>query len=103
MAIETLPVDLGDSVTLTMTFSVGGVNTDPTTVSLELKTPAGSTTTYTYAGAQITKTATGIYTKTLGASILSTAGRWYYSWIGTGSAEGAEQGKIIVSARSSAT
>lgn len=102
MAIETLTIDLGDAAVLGMTFSVAGTNTDPTAVSLELKSPAGAVTTYTYAATQITKSATGIYTKTLDSSILNAAGTWNYSWIGTGSAAGAEQGKVVVVARASA-
>jgi hypothetical protein len=69
--------------TLTNTFTVGGVPTDPTTVSLTITDPAGTATTYTYAAAQITKTSTGAYTKDIPCT---TAGAWTYTWTGTGAA-----------------
>lgn len=79
--------------TLTNTFSVSGVNTDPTTVSLTITTPAGVATTYTYAAAEITKTATGIYTKDIACS---EAGVWLYLWVGTGTASDAVAGTWTV-------
>lgn len=69
--------------TLTNTFTVNGVATDPTTVSLVVTDPTGVSLTYTYAGAQITKSSTGKYTKDIQCSV---AGEWSYQWIGTGSA-----------------
>jgi hypothetical protein len=69
--------------TLGNTFSVSGTATDPTTVSLAVTDPTGTTTTYTYAGATITKTATGVYTKDIACS---TAGTWTAVWTGTGTA-----------------
>ena len=102
MTIAALEIDLGDAVVLTETFTVSSVATDPTTVSLEVKSPAGTVTTYTYAGAQIARTSAGVYTKTLGAAILNAAGAWHYSWIGTGTAEGVDQGVIGVIGRNSA-
>jgi hypothetical protein len=69
--------------TLTNSFYVASVLTDPTTVSLIVTTPAGVATTYTYAGATITKTSTGIYTKDVACS---EDGLWSYEWVGTGTA-----------------
>jgi hypothetical protein len=69
--------------TLTNTFSVSGTATDPTTVSLTITTPSGTATTYTYALGQITKTATGVYTKDVACS---EDGLWIYVWTGTGTA-----------------
>jgi len=100
--IDTLTIDLGDGAKLDMTFSVDDVDTDPATITIELKSPSNAVTTYTFAASQITKIATGQYRKILGASILNAAGQWRYSWIGTGTAEGAEQGLIVVNARASA-
>lgn len=84
---------LGDTVTLTNTFAVSGTATDPTTVSLVVTDPAGTATTYTYAGATITKTATGVYTKNVTAS---TAGMWSYAWTGTGTAADVSSGSFTV-------
>ena len=68
--------------TLSNTFSVAGVATDPTAVSLAVTDPTGTTTPYTYP-ATITKTATGAYTKDVACSI---AGTWTAVWTGTGTA-----------------
>jgi hypothetical protein len=75
--------------TLTNTFSVTGVPTDPTTVSLAITDPTGTTTTYTYAASQITRSATGVYTKDI---TCSTAGQWTYTWTGTGTAADVQSG-----------
>lgn len=72
--------DIGDTPTITGNFSVSGVSTDPTTVTLSVTDPLGVTTTYT--GAQIAKTSTGNYTKDIP---VNTAGEWVAVWSGTGS------------------
>lgn len=69
--------------TLTNTFQVNSVATDPTTISLAVTTPAGTTTTYTYAAAEITRTGTGVYTKDIACS---EDGTWMAVWTGTGTA-----------------
>lgn len=84
---------VGDTVTLTNTFKVSGTATDPSTVSLVVTDPAGTATTYTYAGATITKSSTGVYTKNITAS---TAGLWAYTWTGTGTAADVESGSFEV-------
>lgn len=86
---------VGDTVTLTNTFAVAGTNTDPTAVSLVVTDPSGNADTYTYAGATITKTATGIYTKNITAD---EAGRWSYKWTGTGTAADVADGTFEVHA-----
>lgn len=67
--------------TLTNTFSVSGTATDPTAVSLTVTSPSGTATTYTYANAEISKTSTGVYTKSIACS---EAGTWLALWVGTG-------------------
>jgi hypothetical protein len=69
--------------TLTNTFQVAGVNTDPTAISLTVTDPTGAATTYTFAASEITRTAAGIYTKDIASSI---AGTWTYQWDGTAAA-----------------
>lgn len=66
--------------TLTNTFTVDGVDTDPTAISLVVTDPTQASTTYTFAAAQITKTAAGVYTKDIPCTI---AGTWAYEWVGT--------------------
>lgn len=69
--------------TLTNSFSVASVLTDPTTVTLAVTTPTGTTTTYTYSLAEITRDSTGVYHKDIACS---EAGTWSYVWTGTGAA-----------------
>lgn len=75
--------------TLTNTFKVSGVATDPTAISLAVTDPLGVTTTYTYAGGTITKSSTGVYTKDIACA---TPGTWSYVWTGTGTASDVTSG-----------
>lgn len=79
--------------TLTNTFAVADVATDPTTVVLVVTDPAGTATTYQYALAEITKTGTGAYSKDVACT---TAGVWQYVWIGTGAASDVQAGTWAV-------
>lgn len=79
--------------TLTNTFSVSGTPTDPTTISLDVTTPSGTTTTYTYGGGTITRTSAGVYTKDIACS---EDGEWQYVWTGTGAAQDVEAGTWTV-------
>src|SRR4051812_44284747 len=83
MSVPVFYESSSELATLTNTFSVAGVATDPTTVSLTVTTPTGPATTYTYAGGTITKTGTGVFTKDIPCS---EDGLWTYSWTGTGAA-----------------
>jgi hypothetical protein len=84
---------VGDSVTLQATFtSLTGVSTDPTTVSLKVRDPGGTTTTYTYAGMDITKAATGVFQYALS---ITTVGRYTYKWFGTGTVQAASSDREI--------
>lgn len=67
--------------------------TDPTTVTLKVKGPSCATDSYTYANAEITQETQGVYSKNLS---LSSAGTYYYKWIGTGAAETAGEGQFSV-------
>lgn len=78
---------------LTNTFAVGGTATDPTTISLVVTTPSGSSTTYTFAGGDLTKVSTGIYRRDIACT---EAGVWHYVWIGTGTASDVEVGTFSV-------
>lgn len=79
--------------TLTNTFKVDGVATDPDTVSLIITDPEGTATTYTFAAAEITKSDTGVYTKDI---TCDKAGEWSYEWVGTGAATDTEVGTWTV-------
>jgi len=87
--------DVGDRANLTSYNAAGegfknaaGALTDPTTVTLEVKKPNGTVTTYTYAAAQIIKDSVGRYSYQL---TVDAAGVWSYRWIGTGTVVAAEQ------------
>ena len=74
----------GTKVRLSVVFSSAGAETDPTTVTLKVRTPAGVVTSYTWAGAQVTKDAVGRFHMDLS---VTASGRYYYRWIGTGTVE----------------
>lgn len=71
--------------TVSNTFSVDGTATDPTTISLVITDPTGSSTTYTYAATEITRTGTGAYRKDISCAS-TVAGIWTAVWVGTGTA-----------------
>jgi hypothetical protein len=85
--------DLNDLVRLRSVFTVDDVNTDPTEVTLKVKDPSGTTTTYLYSLAAITKEATGIYYKDI---TLNDTGIWYYRFEGTGTVVSADESSLIV-------
>jgi len=84
----------GDTVRLSATFTVDGAATDPTTVTLRVKAPSGTVTSYTYAATEITRVSTGVYRKDV---LFDAAGTWYVRWEGTGAAAGVEEAAIVVS------
>jgi hypothetical protein len=79
--------------TLSNTFSVSDVATDPSTVVLVITDPTGTATTYQYSLGEITKAGTGVYTKDIACT---TAGTWQYVWIGTGAASDVAAGTWTV-------
>lgn len=86
--------DIGDTVRFAAVFTTtAGVATDPTTVALKLKEPDGAETSYTYAGAAVTKDSTGTYHKDV---VVDASGTWHYRWVGTGAVTSAEEGRIVV-------
>lgn len=86
--------DLNDCVKFSVTFTdSAGTATDPTTVTLKLQDPNGVDTTYTYALAQVAKSGTGAYYKTM---TITTAGEWYYRWEGAGAIVAAAEAMIYV-------
>lgn len=74
--------DRDTDVKLEATFTnLAGVATDPTGVTLEVLSPSGVLTTYTYAAAEVTRSATGVFTRT---QLLDEEGDWSYRFKGTG-------------------
>ncbi len=85
----------GQTVTIytSVAFRTSGVATDPTTVTLKVEDPSGTESTYTYALGQVTKTATGAYSKEIS---LTTSGIWHYAWYGTGAVAAVDEGYLEV-------
>lgn len=75
--------------TISNIFSVAGVPTDPTTVTLVVTSPTNVVNTYTYASAEITRSGTGAYTKDVACD---EDGTWQYEYVGTGAATDATPG-----------
>lgn len=91
MAINLFDID--DKVRLTATFTVGGAVTDPTTIELKVKDPAGTITTYTFALAQVIRSSAGVYYYDVTPD---QSGTWYYHWKGTGTAQAAAEHEFQV-------
>lgn len=72
-----------------------GALADPTSVTLKVENPAGTVSTYTYAGGHITKESTGVYFYDIDAN---QAGRWYYRTVGAGALQAAGQDSFMVTA-----
>lgn len=72
---------VGDTLKITGTFTVDGTETDPTSVSLQVRDPSGNIATYTYADAEVSKVSTGVYSYNL---LLDEDGVWFVKWIGEG-------------------
>lgn len=90
--------DEGDVWTPEATFSVGGANTDPTTVTFKYMAPDGTVTTVgpvsgATGGSGINRTATGVYTSSV---TLTAVGRWYARFEGTGTAAATGEYEAIV-------
>lgn len=68
---------------------------DPTTISLTIEVPAGTETTYTYAGGTVSKLSTGVYYKDVS---LDSAGAWKWFWTSTGTPAVVDKGVEVVQA-----
>lgn len=84
--------DIGDVVKLTGTFrDVDGDLANPTTVTLTVLEPDGTTST-----PSASSSSTGIYTATV---TIDQSGTWRYRWEGTGDVVTAEEGSFDVRPR----
>lgn len=81
----------------TTPFAVNGVNTDPTAVSLLVKAPSGTVTTYTWAAGDVTRVAAGDFYMDLDIGTTSAAeGEYAYAFRGTGAVVAADEGRFTV-------
>lgn len=88
-----MPYYPGQSLKLRATFTVDGAVTDPTSITLIVRDPAGTSNTYTYAGATITKDSTGIYSKNVA---FDSEGTWRWRWVGTGTVVASAEGEVVI-------
>lgn len=87
--------DQGDVARIEVAFQAAGAMADPTSVTLELIAPDGTTSTYTYAAGEIEKVAVGRYRRDqdlTGAAV----GLWRYRWIATGDVGVVVRGEFTV-------
>jgi hypothetical protein len=90
--------DVGDLWTPQASFTVGGVATDPTTITVTQQAPDGTETILAAAvdpaalnasSTPVAKTGTGVFKVNPGVAITA-AGRWYVKFVGTGTAAAAD-------------
>lgn len=82
---------VGQSVTVQATFSVNGVNTDPTVIDVKTIDPSGNFITVTYPNQAMTNPAVGIYTYTFTPGV---QGEWYYRFEATGLVIAAQESSL---------
>ena len=89
--------DIGDLVTLTGTFTdapTNGTVHDPTTVSVTIREPDGTATTYVYGtDAEVTKASTGVYNCDWS---IDQSGQHFYRWFATGTGQASEESSFLV-------
>ena len=74
--------DVGQEVRSNVTFTVGGVDTDPTTITFRYLDPAGNATAWVFGvDPEVVQDAVGQYHADW---TLDEEGGWYYRWEGTG-------------------
>ncbi len=75
-------------------FEVDGVAVDPTTITLEILAPDETLLTLLYgADSDLVRDSAGHYHYDLD---VTQSGKWLYKWIGTGAAQGVEEGEFRV-------
>lgn len=80
---------IGKTVKMTAVFrNAARQVADPTTVTLIVKKPDGTETTYTYALGTVTKESTGVYSKSI---TTDAEGTWQYYFQGTGAVPDADR------------
>lgn len=81
-----------ETVTLTDTFKVNGVATDPTTVTVTVTDPLGASTSYTWPGT-VNRSGPGAFWAEVATP---TPGEWSFTWTGTGTVKDVEHGSFTV-------
>lgn len=74
-------------------FNKRGKNTDPATVTLKVKAPDGTVSTYTYANGEVVRDEQGVYHRNV---TVDAAGKWSYRFVATGGGQAAGEKTFIV-------
>ena len=86
--------DIGALIRVSGTFQVGGVDTDPTAVTVKHRKPDGTLVTKVFVtDAEVVKDATGQYHMDID---IDAAGQWWYRFEGTGTAQTAEEKNFFI-------
>lgn len=87
--------DLGQSVTVTNTFTDGdGVVVDPASVFVNYKSPGGTLTTLEFGvDAAVIKDSTGVYHVDIDGDEV---GRWYVYWFSTGTGQASDEESFFI-------
>ena len=88
--------DQGDVVRLDAIFKVGTTLTDPTTVTLKVKDPAGNTTSHVGVAGGLSNPSVGLWRRDEPVTV---QGEYWYRWEGTGAAQADEEGRFYVRER----
>ncbi|MCC6192061.1 MAG: hypothetical protein IT318_23780 [Anaerolineales bacterium] len=75
-------------------YSLAGVATDPTTVTLTVEDAAGVEMAYTLAGGGVTKESDGVYYREMTAA--APLGVWNYQWLSTGTVKALDEASFRV-------
>lgn len=86
-------IEIGDKIRVSAIFKNGTNRLNPTVVTLKIKHPDGTVTTYTTA--QLTNPQTGVWYKDI---TIDQSGNWYVRFEGTGALVAAVEEKIVVKA-----
>lgn len=79
--------EIGQLVCLAVRFfDRRGKNTDPATVTLQVKKPDGTITPYTYLAGEVTRDGLGLFHRNV---TIDAAGRWAYRFVATGGGQAA--------------
>ena len=81
--------DIGDTVRLSCTFTVGSTVTNPTTQSVVVTKPDGTSTTYSTP----TQDSTGVFHQDV---VVDQSGEWTAQWTGTGAVAAASANRFAV-------
>ena len=73
--------DIGDRIRISVTFTVDGVASDPSEVTLKVQDPSGNEAEYVYSEGDLTRDDTGVYYYDV---TVDESGYWYYRMEATG-------------------